>query len=162
IAIYNAGAGTNSSPATTTITTTGTTYTETSSNYNWSAVTVAIDPTATIFDLNGDGKTDQFLSFTVNFQDVVNRLAAVGLDGVNPESAAPLGGRHTARPPHADPGHRGPERRDRLGEQLDAPRRVLDPLRRSRRSRAGDRAPDGPRARRPRRAPAERLAASEA
>jgi hypothetical protein len=79
IALYNPGAGANNSPATTTISATGITYTETSSNYNYTPVTFVIDPSATTLDVNGDGNTDQFLSFGVQFQDIVNRLALEGI-----------------------------------------------------------------------------------
>ena len=83
IALYDPGSGTNTSPATTSITTTGISYSETSSNYNWSQVTISIDPTATIFDIDADGNTDYFLSFAVSFQDLVNRLALRGITGVD-------------------------------------------------------------------------------
>jgi hypothetical protein len=87
LAIYDAGAGANTSPSTTTITSTGLTYAETSSNYNWSAVDVTIDPSATIFDVDGDGNVDRFLSFAVPLQDLVNRLAVLGINNVDQNTA---------------------------------------------------------------------------
>jgi hypothetical protein len=86
IAIYEASGGANTSPGTTGITNTGTSYGETASNYDWSPVTVTIDPSATLFDLDADGNTDRFLSFAVPFQDLVNRLAAVGIAGVDQDT----------------------------------------------------------------------------
>jgi len=81
-AIFNAGAPANVSPSTVNIVATPTTYVQTTSNYDWSPV-VTIDPSATIIDVDGDGKVDHFLSFAVPFQDLVNRLSAVGITGVN-------------------------------------------------------------------------------
>jgi hypothetical protein len=83
LAIYDAGSGANTSPSTTTITSTGLTYAETTSNYDWSPVNVTIDPSATIFDVDGDGAVDRFLSFAVPLQDLVNRLSLIGITGVN-------------------------------------------------------------------------------
>jgi hypothetical protein len=83
IAIYDAGSGANTSPSTTTISSTGVGYAETASNYDWSAVTATIDPTATSFDIDGDGAVDHFLSFAVPLQDLVNQLAAIGIANVD-------------------------------------------------------------------------------
>jgi len=82
-AIFNAGPPANVSPSTVNITSTGPTYVQTTSNYDWSPVTITIDPSATIFDVDGDGHVDRFLSFAVPFQDLVNRLSAVGITGVD-------------------------------------------------------------------------------
>jgi hypothetical protein len=87
IAIYNAGNGANTSPSTTTITSTGSSYSQTASNYDWSLVDAIIDPAATDFDVDNDGDNDWFLSFTVPFQDVVNRLGALGITGVDQNTA---------------------------------------------------------------------------
>lgn len=83
IAIYNAGSGANTSPSTTSISGTGLEYAETASNYDWSPVTVTIDPSATLLDVDGDGAVDRFLSFAVPLQDLVNRLALLGISGVD-------------------------------------------------------------------------------
>ena len=86
IALYNAGNGANTSPSTTTISSTGITYAETGANYDWSPVDVTIDPSATIFDVDADGDVDHFVSFAVSFQDVVSRLALLGLPNVNEDT----------------------------------------------------------------------------
>lgn len=83
IALYEPGAGSNTSPATTSVTTTGLSYAESVANYDWSQVTITIDPSATIFDVDADGNLDYFLSFTVPLQDLVNRLALRGITGVD-------------------------------------------------------------------------------
>jgi len=87
IALYDAGIGANTSPATTSLTASGIAYGETASNYNWSPVTVTIDPSATLFDVDADGSIDHFLSFAVPLQDLVNRLALLGVTGVNQNTA---------------------------------------------------------------------------
>jgi hypothetical protein len=87
IGIYNAGSGLNTSPSTTSIVSTGVfSYAELSSNYDWSAVDGTIDPTASSFDLDNDGKTDYFLSFFVPFQDIVDALTAIGITGFQDDS----------------------------------------------------------------------------
>lgn len=84
LAIFDPGAGARTSPSTTTVTSTGPIYAETTgSNYDWSPVSVAIDPSATLFDLDGDGAVDHFLSFAVPLQDLVNRLAILGVPNVD-------------------------------------------------------------------------------
>jgi hypothetical protein len=87
IALYNAGAGTNTSPSTTSISSTGVTYVETASNYNWSAVSAVTDPPATSFDVDGDGDTDRFVSFALPFQDLVNQFALLGISNVDQNTA---------------------------------------------------------------------------
>lgn len=82
-AIFNAGATANTSPSSVSITSTGATYAQTSLNYDWSAVTVTIDPSATLLDVDADGAVDRFLSFAVPFQDLVNRLSLLGISGVD-------------------------------------------------------------------------------
>src|SRR5205814_10009896 len=55
-------------------------YTITALNYSWTAVNTTIDPTVgTATDINGDGKNDYFLTFTVPFADVVAQLNAKGI-----------------------------------------------------------------------------------
>ena len=76
LGIWFPGAGLNTSPSTTTIANSPfLTYAETSANYSFTAINATIDPGATSFDLNGDGKTDQFLTFYVPFADVASALA---------------------------------------------------------------------------------------
>jgi hypothetical protein len=84
--IADPGVGTQTSPATTSIATTGLSYPETAANINWSPVTIVIDPTATSFDVDGPPgptSTDYFVSFALPFQDIVNRLALLGVTGVD-------------------------------------------------------------------------------
>jgi hypothetical protein len=83
IRIYNAGAGANTSPSTTTISATGFTYIEDAANFDWSIVDATIDPAATDFDVDNDGDTDFFVSFTVPFQDVATQLGTLGIAGVD-------------------------------------------------------------------------------
>jgi hypothetical protein len=88
IGIWNPGNGANISPNTTTIVSTPlVSYTQTALNYNWSAVSLTNDPTVgTATDLNGDGKNDYFLSFSVPFNDVVTQLSARGITGFDQNS----------------------------------------------------------------------------
>ena len=81
IGIWSPGSGANTSPNTTTIVSAPlVSYTLTALNCNWSAVNTTIDPTVgTATDLNGDGKNDYFLTFTVPFADVVAQLNAKGI-----------------------------------------------------------------------------------
>ena len=81
IGIWNPGNGTNVSPNTTSIVAAPlVSYTITALNYHWTAVNATIDPSVgTATDLNGDGKTDYFLTFSVPFADVVAQLAAKGI-----------------------------------------------------------------------------------
>ncbi len=83
IKIWAPGAGLNISPSTTTISSPAdqVRYAFTSSNYDWSPVnTTGLDPTLTNSDLDGGGKTDYFLSFSIPFSAVVieaQRLAGL-------------------------------------------------------------------------------------
>jgi hypothetical protein len=43
-------------------------------NYDWRSVSVASDPGNTSTDIDADGKNDYFLSFSVDFQQLVNHL----------------------------------------------------------------------------------------
>jgi hypothetical protein len=79
VGIWYPGTGLNTSPKTTTIITPPDfSYSGTALNYGFAPVTATIDPTATSFDLNGDGRTDQFLTFFVLFSDVASALASKG------------------------------------------------------------------------------------
>jgi hypothetical protein len=76
LGIWFPGSGLNTSPSTTAIANSPfLTYAETSANYSFTAINATINPGATSFDLNGDGKTDQFLTFFVPFADVASALA---------------------------------------------------------------------------------------
>jgi len=84
VGIWNAGNSLNVSPSTTSIDTKNpyATYVETVANYNWSPLSSIMDPLASTMDVNADGNTDYFISFSVNFNDVVNALNAKGISGV--------------------------------------------------------------------------------
>ena len=86
LAIYDAGSGANTSPSTTTISGTGLTYPETAWNYDWSPLSVTIDPSATVLDVDGDGAVDRFLSFAVPLQALVNRLSLLGIPNVDQDT----------------------------------------------------------------------------
>jgi hypothetical protein len=88
IGIWNPGSGANISPNTTSIVSAAlVSYTITALNYNWTAVNITIDPTVgTATDLNGDGKNDYFLTFSVPFADVVAQLNAKGITGIHQNS----------------------------------------------------------------------------
>jgi hypothetical protein len=89
VAIWNPGAGLNISPNTTTIVSTPlVSYTPTATNYNWTVVSPTIDPTVgSATDLDGGGKPDYFLTFSVSFADVVTQLSAKGINGIDENSA---------------------------------------------------------------------------
>jgi len=88
IGIWNPGNGLNVSPNTTTIVSTPlVSYTPAAGNYHWIAVNTTIDPTlGTATDIDGGGQTDQFLTFSVPFNDVVTQLNNRGVTGVNQNS----------------------------------------------------------------------------
>jgi hypothetical protein len=81
IGIWNPGTGLNVSPSTTSIVATPlVTYTPTPGNYDWSQVTTVNDPSVgTATDIDGGGKPDHFLGFSVPFGDVVSQLALQGI-----------------------------------------------------------------------------------
>jgi len=84
IKIWDAGTGLNISPSTTSVSAPPGqfSYGETSANFDFSQVSATIDPPATIFDLDVDGTTDRFVSFSLPFADVVSemsRLAGIGI-----------------------------------------------------------------------------------
>ena len=80
IKIWDVGAGLNNSPNTTTVATPTSqkVYSETSLNFDFSQVSLTIEPTATVFDLDADGSTDRFISFSVPFADFVSEMARLG------------------------------------------------------------------------------------
>jgi hypothetical protein len=81
VGIFDAGTGANTSPSTTSIVSTALfSYSLSVSNYSFLAVDLTIDPTATTTDVDADGETDHFLTFVVPFADVVNALAAQGIN----------------------------------------------------------------------------------
>jgi len=88
IGIWNPGAGLNVSPNTTTIVSTPlVSYTPTAATYHWTAVNATIDPTVGgATDIDGGGQTDQFLTFSVPFNDVVTQLNNRGITGVTQNS----------------------------------------------------------------------------
>ena len=88
IGIWNPGTGANISPNTTSIVSAPlASYTITALNYNWTAVNSTIDPTVgAAIDINGDGKNDYFLTFSVPLADVITQLDARGITGVNQNS----------------------------------------------------------------------------
>lgn len=88
IGIWNPGAGANISPNTTSIVSAPlVSYTITALNYNWTAVNSTIDPTVGgATDINGDGKNDYFLTFTIPLADIIAQLNAKGITGINQNS----------------------------------------------------------------------------
>jgi hypothetical protein len=90
LGIYDAGNGLNNSPNTTSISSTAaTSYTVTSSNYNYRAVAAADGGTTLDITTGTSGDTDYYVTFTINFQDVVNFLntAAGGNISINESSS---------------------------------------------------------------------------
>lgn len=78
----------NNSPATADLITTPLfTWAESGTNYNWTATSAANDPGQTLFDLDGNGSTDYFLTFTVPFASVVSAFNTVGITNVTEVSA---------------------------------------------------------------------------
>lgn len=87
--IFGPGTDLNISPSTTSIESVSPipyTYAEDATNYDWSPIDAILDPTATGFDLDGDGKTDHFISWAIPFQDVIDQLAATGITGFDENS----------------------------------------------------------------------------
>jgi len=88
LGIYAPGSGLNNSPNTTTISSTAaTSYTVSSSNYNYRAVTAADGGTTLDITTANSGDTDYYLSFTINFADVVSFLNG---NGISITDASPL------------------------------------------------------------------------
>lgn len=78
--IYGPGTKTNTSPSTTSVDSVATTsYTISASNYNYRAVTTGDGGTSLDITTSTSGDTDYYLSFTINFQDVVNYLNSQGI-----------------------------------------------------------------------------------
>jgi len=88
VGIFDAGAGANTSPSTTSIVSSPlASYALSVSNYDFGDVNATIDPTATTFDIDADGDTDQFLTWVVPFADLVAALAGQGIPGFDDGSA---------------------------------------------------------------------------
>lgn len=92
IKIFDAGAGANISPSTTSIAapTSQITYAEVvGTNYSYAAVSAVNDPVTTPnLDINADGVTDQFLSFSVPYADLVSEAARIS--GLTIDQHSPL------------------------------------------------------------------------
>jgi hypothetical protein len=85
VGIWTSGTGANTSPSTTTIVPTPlSSYVETAANYLFTPVTATNDPSATDFDLDDDGDTDQFLTFVLPLADIAAQL---GIAGFGPDSS---------------------------------------------------------------------------
>lgn len=88
VGIFDAGAGANTSPSTTSIVSSPLfSYPLSAANFDFEAVTAAIDPTATSFDIDADGDTDQFLTWVIPFADIVSALAGQGIAGFGDDVA---------------------------------------------------------------------------
>jgi len=84
IKIWDAGTGLNISPNTTTVNSPPgqKVYPENATNFHFGPVSLTLDPPATDFDLDDDGDTDWFVSFSLPFADVVSemsRLAGISI-----------------------------------------------------------------------------------
>lgn len=78
LAIWDPGSGANVSPSTTSILSPPVWSTsQNGSNYNFSPVDGVIDPFATSFDLDGDGRNDWFLSFAIDFSQLAAQMQSV-------------------------------------------------------------------------------------
>jgi hypothetical protein len=77
--------GSGVSPATTNISPLGYDVPATAANSNWSPVDASTDPSASSFDLNGDG-TDHFISFSVDFATIVQIMSDLGIGGFDDQS----------------------------------------------------------------------------
>lgn len=92
IGIWNPGTGLNISPNTTTIGNTPlVSYAITSANYSWMPVSLTNDPSlGSATDLDGGGQTDYFLSFSIQFSDVVSQLSTRGITNFDQNSPISL------------------------------------------------------------------------
>lgn len=81
VGIWNPGDGLNVSPSTTSIVSTPlVSYTPTPDNYYWSQVTPVNDPTVgAATDIDGGGKEDYFLGFSISMTDIGAQLALLGI-----------------------------------------------------------------------------------
>ena len=88
VGIWNPGTGANTGPSTTSIVSTPlASYTPDASNYYWSQVTTVNDPSVgTATDLDGGGRPDFFLGFSIPFADIVGQLSLLGITGFNQDS----------------------------------------------------------------------------
>ncbi len=75
LAIWDPGSGANTSPDSTTIVSPAVwTTNQTAVNFDFSGVDLTNDPTATDLDLDNDGDNDFFLSFSLDFAEIVNQM----------------------------------------------------------------------------------------
>jgi hypothetical protein len=84
-AIWEPGTSANVSPSTTSLVSPPYSTTDWTAgvDYDWRPVDSVSDPTATNFDLDGGGKTDYFLTFTISFSDIVAKLVSDGFASIN-------------------------------------------------------------------------------
>ncbi len=89
IGVWYAGDDANTSPNSTSIDSHNPYWTEKTnlSNYDWSALSETIDPDALTLDVNSDGNTDYFLSFSVPLSVMIGALDAVNIAGTTENSA---------------------------------------------------------------------------
>jgi len=89
VGIWYAGDGANTSPNTTSIDSKHPYWTEKtdSANYDWSALSETIDPDALTLDVNVDGNTDYFLSFSIPLSVMIGALDAANITGVTENTA---------------------------------------------------------------------------
>ena len=88
VGLYRAGSGLNNSPSTTSIDSHNPIFrvAANTSNYHFAPVTAALDPSASNFNLDGGSggggtHTDHFVSFMVPFDELVDAVADLGIDG---------------------------------------------------------------------------------
>jgi len=88
VGIWGAGSSANTSPGTISLDTKNPVYTAEASvsNYDWSALSETIDPDAQTLDVNQDGNTDYFLSFSVPFAEVVGACGNANITGVTEDT----------------------------------------------------------------------------
>lgn len=80
VTIMEAGTGLNTGPGNSTLGSTLLSDSAGASNYNWSSVS-SIDGTGIDTDLDGGGKVDYFLSYSIDFSDLVALAAALPGNG---------------------------------------------------------------------------------
>jgi len=81
LAMWDPGTGANTGPSTTSIVSPPVVSVAEAlkANYDFSLVDASIDPSAINFDIDGEGNTDVFLSFSFNFRTIVDLLVAKGI-----------------------------------------------------------------------------------